>query len=73
MPEKAKSPIVIFIILILVSLSLGYVCFFLQKEKTNLSLQEELDSLNIKHNAAEIRLEEYKKTSQLDLTQRCPN
>ena len=70
MPEKAKSPIVIFIILILVSLSFAGTAFFLlQKEKTkNLSLQEELDSLNIKHNAAEIRLEEYKKTiSQLDL------
>jgi len=70
MPEKAKSPIVIFIILILVSLSFaGVGLFLLQKEKTkNLSLQEELDSLKIKHNAAETRLEEYKKTiSQLDL------
>ena len=70
MPEKAKSPIVIFIILILVSLSFaGTGLFLLQKEKTkNLNLQEELDSLKIKHNAAETRLEEYKKTiSQLDL------
>lgn len=69
MPEKAKSPIVIFIILILVSLSFAGTGFFLlQKEKTkNSSLQEELDSLKIKHNAAETRLEEYKKTiSQLD-------
>jgi len=70
MPEKIKSPIVIFIILILVSLSFAGTAFFLlQKEKTkNLSLQEELDSLKIKHNAAETRLEEYKKTiSRLDL------
>ena len=70
MPEKVKSPIVIVIILILVSLSFaGMGLFLLQKERTkNLSLQEELDSLKIKHNAAEIRLEEYKKTiSQLGL------
>jgi len=70
MPEKVKSPIVIVIILILVSLSFaGMGLFLLQKEKTkNLSLQEELDSLKIKHNAAETRLEEYKKTiSQLVL------
>jgi len=71
MPERAKSSsIVILIILILVSLSFAGTAFFLlQKEKTkNLSLQEELESLKIKYNAAEARLQEYKKTiSQLDL------
>ena len=69
MSEKVKSPIAIFIILILVSLSFAGTGFFLlQKEKTkNTSLQEELDSLKIKQNAAETKLEEYKKTiSQLD-------
>jgi len=69
MSEKFKSPIAIFIILILVSLSFAGTGFFLlQKEKTkNTSLQEELDSLKIKQNAAETKLEEYKKTiSQLD-------
>ena len=69
MSEKVKSPIAIFIILILVSLSFAGTGFILlQKEKTkNASLQEELDSLKIKQNAAETKLEEYKKTiSQLD-------
>jgi len=69
MPEKFKSSIAIFIILILVSLSFAGTGFFLlQKEKTkNTSLQEELDSLKIEQNAAETKLEEYKKTiSQLD-------
>ena len=70
MPEKVKSPIAVFIILILVSLSFAGAGFYLlQKEKTkNLSIQEELDSLKIKQNAAETKLEEYKKTiSQLEL------
>ncbi|PIP20182.1 MAG: hypothetical protein COX40_06180 [Candidatus Omnitrophica bacterium CG23_combo_of_CG06-09_8_20_14_all_40_11] len=60
----------IFIILIVVSLSFAGAGFYLlQKEKTkNLSLQEELHSLKIKHNVVEIKLEEYKKTiSQLEL------
>jgi len=71
MPDKVKSPIIIFVLLILVSLSFAGAGFYLlQKEKTrNSSLQEELDSLKIKYNAAETRLEEYKKTiSQLELT-----
>jgi len=70
MVEKAKSPIIIFIILILVSLSFtGAVFYLLQKEKAkNLSLQEDLNSLKIKHDAAEAKLGEYKKTiSQLEL------
>lgn len=69
MSKEIKSPIAIFIILILVSLSFaGTVFILLQKEKTkNTILQEELDSLKIKQNAAETKLEEYKKTiSQLD-------
>jgi len=70
MPERAKSSILIFIILILVSLSFAGAGFYLlQKEKMkNFSLQEELGSLRIKQNAAEARLEEYKKTiSQLEV------
>ncbi len=70
MVEKAKSSIIIFIILILVSLSFtGAVFYLLQKEKAkNLSLQEDLNSLKIKHDAAEAKLGEYKKTiSQLEL------
>ena len=69
MPDRAKSSILIFIILILVSLSLAGAGFYLlQKEKMkNFSLQEELDSLRIKQNAAETKLEEYRKTiSQLE-------
>lgn len=64
MPDKAKSSILIFIILILVSLSLAGAGFYLlQKEKMkNFGLQEELDSLRIKQNAAETKLEEYRKT-----------
>jgi len=64
MSEKAKLLIVIFIILILISLSFAGTGFFLlQKEKTkNLNLQEELDSLKIKHNVAQTKLEEYVKT-----------
>ncbi len=70
MVEKAKSSIIIFIILILVSLSFtGAVFYLLQKEKAkNLSLQEGFNSLKIKHDAAEAKLGEYKKTiSQLEL------
>ncbi|MDP3731744.1 MAG: hypothetical protein Q8R31_01760 [Candidatus Omnitrophota bacterium] len=70
MPDKAKSAIIIFILLMLVSLSFAGAGFYLlQKEKIkNSSLQEELNSLKIKHNAAQTRLEEYKKTiSQLEL------
>lgn len=70
MVEKTKSPIIIFIILILVSLSFtGAVFYLLQKEKAkNLSLQEGFNSLKIKHDAAEAKLGEYKKTiSQLEL------
>jgi len=70
MPEKAKPSIIIFILLILVSLSFAGAGFYLlQKEKTrSLNLQEELDGLKIKYDAAETRLGEYKKTiSQLEL------
>ena len=67
MPEKAKSSIVIFIILILVSLSFAGTAFFLlQKEKTkNLSLQEELDSLGFSSEGAKEVVAEilYKKTA----------
>jgi septal ring factor EnvC (AmiA/AmiB activator) len=70
MPDKAKSSLLIFSILILVSLSFAGAGFYLlQKEKMkNFSLREELDSLRIKQNAAETKLEEYKKTiSQLEV------
>ncbi len=70
MLEKVKSPIVVFIVLIFVSLSFaGAVFYLLQKERAkNLSLQEDLDSLRIKHDAIETKLGEYQKTiSQLEL------
>jgi len=70
MPNKVKSSTSIFVIAILVSLSFAGAGFYLlQKEKAkNSSLQEELDNLKIKHNAAEATLREYKKTiSQLEL------
>jgi len=70
MPDKAKSSIIVFIVLILISLCFAGAGFFLlQREKIkNFSLQEEMDTLKIKENAAEAKLEEYKKTiSQLEL------
>lgn len=70
MTDKINSPIAIFIVLILVSLSLAGTGFYLlQKEKARSSdLQQQLDDLTIKQRIAETKLEEYKKTiSQLEL------
>lgn len=70
MTDKINSPIAIFIILILVSLSLAGTGFYLlQKEKARSSnLQQQLDDLAIKQRIAETKLEEYKKTiSQLEI------
>ncbi|MDD4939750.1 MAG: hypothetical protein PHE18_03450 [Candidatus Omnitrophica bacterium] len=64
MPDKAKSSIMILVLIIAVSLAFAGIGFYLlQKEKIkNLGLQEELDSLRIKQNATEAKLEEHKKT-----------
>lgn len=70
MSDKIKSPITIFIVLILVSLSLAGVTFhLLQKEKAkSASLQQQLDDLMLKQRVTETKLEEHKKTiSQLEL------
>ncbi|MFH0913578.1 MAG: hypothetical protein V1884_04795 [Candidatus Omnitrophota bacterium] len=70
MSEKIKSPIAIFIVLILVSLSLAGTGFYLlQQEKAkNTELQQQVDDLAIKQKVSETKLEEYKKTiSQMEL------
>src|SRR4030043_391630 len=70
MNDKIRSPILIFVILILVSLSLAGMSFsLLQKEKLNsANLKQQLDDLNIKQRIAETKLEEHKNTiSQLEL------
>lgn len=70
MADKIKSPIAIFVVLILVSLSLAGTGFYLlQKEKVKSSgIQQQLDDLMIKQRIAEIKLEEYKKTiSQMEV------
>jgi myosin heavy subunit len=70
MAEKIKSPVVIFVVLILVSLALAGIGFsLLQKEKAkSSSLQQQVDDLMLKQRIAETKLEEYKKTiSQLEV------
>jgi len=70
MSDKVKSPIAIFVVLILVSLSLAGTGFYLlQQEKVkSMSLQQQLDDLTIKQKITETKLEEYKKMiSQLEL------
>ncbi|MDD4981039.1 MAG: hypothetical protein PHC54_07270 [Candidatus Omnitrophica bacterium] len=70
MAEKIKSPIVIFIVLIMVSLSLAGTGFYLlQKEKAKTtSLQQQLDELTMKQRITETKLEEHKKAiSQLEV------
>lgn len=64
MSDKAKSPIILLIVLIVLSLALaGGVFFMLQKERAkNVSLQEELDDVKMKHKVSEAKLEESKKT-----------
>lgn len=62
MPDKVKSPILIGLILISLSLAGGFF-YLLEKEKArSLALQEELDDTKIKRKIAEERLEELKKT-----------
>lgn len=64
MSEKLKSPILLLVVLILVSLSLaGGVFYLLQKEKAKaVALQEELDDVKKRHKETEVKLEEAKKT-----------
>lgn len=64
MSDKTKSPILLLIVLIVVSLSLaGGVFYMLQKERAkNVSLQEELDDVKMKQKVTEAKLDESKKT-----------
>lgn len=64
MSDKLKSPILLLIVLIVVSLSLaGGVFYMLQKERAkNVSLQEELDDVKMKQKVTEAKLDESKKT-----------
>jgi len=64
MSDKIKSPILLLIVLIVVSLSLaGGVFYMLQKERAkSVSLQEELDDVKMKQKVTEAKLDESKKT-----------
>jgi septal ring factor EnvC (AmiA/AmiB activator) len=64
MSDKVKSPIILLIVLIVVSLALaGGVFYMLQKERAkNVALQEELDDVKMKQKVTEAKLEESKKT-----------
>lgn len=64
MSDKIKSPILLLIVLIVVSLSLaGGVFYMLQKERAKtVSLQEELDDVKMKQKVTEAKLDESKKT-----------
>lgn len=64
MEDKARVPIAILTVLILVSLSLAGAGFYLlQKERAkNLALQQDLDNLRIEYNIAQTKLQEYQKT-----------
>lgn len=64
MGDKIRSPIVIFVVLVLISLSLAGIGFsLLQKEKAQtVTLRQQVDDLNIKQRIAETKLEEYKNT-----------
>lgn len=64
MADKRKSPILVLIVLIVVSLALaGGTFFILQKEKAkNVALQEELDDIKIRLKVTESKLDESRKT-----------
>lgn len=61
--DKIKSPILLLVVLILVSLSLaGGVFYLLQKERAkSVTLQEELGEIKVREKAAEVKLEDAKK------------
>lgn len=64
MIDKLKSPLLLLVVLILVSLSLaGGVFYLLQKERAkSASLQEELEDLKSRQRATEVKLDDAKKT-----------
>lgn len=64
MAEKIKSPVLILVVLILISLGLsGGIFYFLQKERArSASLQGELEDLKVVQKATEAKLEESKKS-----------